>query len=265
MMIMAVVLGLLPQMAFGAPASSSKNGVGLLAEPEFKELSQGLPPEDIFRLSALLNIRLGQYEQAIAQLRVLTKNNPDSQTWGLLAVAYNAVAHWKLAYEASAKAIALEPDSLLHHQEHGVAALNLGKYPEAEDDLLICVKADSNNDRARFHLALAQAYLEKRAQARQNLIKAQALNSKLAGLANYYLGQIAAGQGKLVEAEIDLRKALEVSRDKNLPIYQKAGRSLSKIKKADAIQTARKLEKALALVDAKNALKNTPVPCTSAR
>ena len=234
--------------------------IDVASQPEFKEFTEKMSPEAALLAAALFDINMGQYEQAIAGLRVLSKDKPEAATlWGLLAVAYNQVDDALGAYDAASKAVALSPKNYPYQLERGVAAYRLRKFTEAEQSFSNYLLSNPKNARARLYLALSRAELGRPAEAREELVRVRSLEPGLSAQADYYIGLMDAQLGKLPQAGANLRRALTAFKE-DAVAKRKVELKLAEVERRDAAQTSERQEKVFVSVDAKNAAKSTPRP-----
>jgi tetratricopeptide (TPR) repeat protein len=170
----------------------------LLANPDFVSVTENFSAAQTLELAAHFNMSLRQYQQAIPMYEALLKASPNrADLWIMLAAGYNRINDAREAFEAADIAITLEEFSSHFYAERGVAAFRLGRYDSSIGDLKRFVKAFPVNARSHYYLGLAQAATGDGDAARASLLKARALNPKLALLVEYYLGLLAAERGNL--------------------------------------------------------------------
>jgi tetratricopeptide (TPR) repeat protein len=170
----------------------------ILANPDFVAATDFLPAAQTMELAAHFNMTLRQYQQAIPMYEALLKGRPNrADLWIMLAAAYNRINDAREAFEAADIAITLEPFSSHFYAERGVAAFRLGRYDASAQDLKHFVKAFPVNARSHYYLGLAQAATGDADAGRASLLRARALNPKLALPVEYYLGLLAAERGNL--------------------------------------------------------------------
>jgi len=211
-------------------AGQTEKTVDVMSLPKFKEMTKGYSAQARFEAAAMMHISLGQYEQAIPLLEALVKQTPNNATcWELLAISYNRLGEARDAFETANIAITLRPTYDAFLMERGIAAFQLGKDRKAVEDLSRFVKSYSNTPEAWFYLGLAQARLGDSSEAAANLRKARKLNPLLALMTDYYLGLIAANQGKTIQAQEMLKGTLDAFKGVDSPMKKVIVRQLQQL------------------------------------
>lgn len=210
--------------------AQAKDFVDVMSQRKFKEMTKDMSPRSRFEAAAMIHIALGQYEQAVPLLEALVgKNSKDAGSWELLAIAYNRLGEAQDAFETANIAITLRPTYDAFLMERGIAAFQLGKDRQAASDLARFVKSYPNTPEAWFYLGLAQARLGDSAEAAANLRQARTLNPLLSLMTDYYLGLIAAQQGKTIQARELLKGTLDAFKDVDSPMKEAIRRQLKLI------------------------------------
>ncbi len=248
-------------LASDAPA---KEGLDLLALPEFREMTEQFPPEVRFEIAAVVNIYLHHYAQAIPLLEVLVSEQPNrSELWMLLAFAYNRDDAPQDAYDAANIAMTLDPFYEFFSIERGIAAFQLGRHREAVEDLSRYLKTYTTSAKAHYYLGLAHARLGDLTAAQENLIKARALSPMMVLLTDYHLAQIDVERGRITEAIVVLTDTLEAFENVDVQFKHDVRHQLQRLQsraKAEEGKVAIRFREALNKTDAQNAVKNTPQP-----
>jgi len=259
-----VLLALALAVPAAASAQARRPVVDVFALPEFREATKEATAEELFEAAAVMHVRLRQYRQAIPLLEALVKDITDrSDLWMLLAIAYNRIDEPREAWDAANIAIALAPDTTLYYGERGVAAVMDGRDADGVRDLSRFLAAYRANARGHLYRGIARARLGEHDAAREDLDRASALNPRLALVADYYVGLVAARTGRTLEAQILLRETLEAFEGVETPFKETVRAQLKALEAAEAPQraaAARRLREALVTLDAEHSLKHLPRP-----
>lgn len=208
--------------ALAGPAAAQQAAApafDVLANPDFRLATSDFSASDTLELAAHIHMTLRQHEQAIPMYEALLKGEPNrADLWAMLSAAYNRVDEPREAFDAAEIAITLAPHYPHFYAERGIAAFLLGRHERAVADLAHFAKTFPVNARARFYLGLAQAASGDSGAAQASLVRARALNPALTLLANYYLGLIAAGEGRVAASRQLLGDAHEAFAETSLPV-----------------------------------------------
>lgn len=244
-------------LASDAPA---KEGLHLLALPEFREMTEQFPPEIRFEVAAVVNIHMHQYAQAIPLLEVLVSEQPNrSELWILLALAYNRDDAPQDAYDAANIAITLEPYHDAYYIERGVAAYLLGQDRQAAQDLTRFLKAFDRVPRAYYYMGLVAARQGNLGLARRALNNAWALEPNLRVPVLYQLASLDVATGRLDRAKSSLALVSEV--------FEGFGTQTERMlaRQVQVLGDASEVVQAVQLSDASHAAKDTPQPLSASR
>lgn len=192
---------------------TQKEEKNLMSLPRFKDMTKNFTPSARFKAAAMIHIYMRRYEQAIPLLEALVKKTPtDAASWMLLAIAYNCNDEPLDAFETANIALTLRPSYTSFLIERGIAAFNLGRDQEAARDLSRFLQSYSNNAKGHYYLGLVETRLGNTSKATSHFLTARKLNPRLSLMADYFLGLIAAQEGRTPEAKFFLKKSLEAFR-----------------------------------------------------
>jgi tetratricopeptide (TPR) repeat protein len=174
--------------------------INVFEDKAFKDATAGLKPDGRNMVAAAINMRMGQYKQAIPLLEQLATKYNKPALWNLLAFSYNRTGSWKEAYDASNASIKLEPSGRFSYGERGIAEYQLGKIKEAEMDLAKHLKTEGGDGAAHYYHGLALARMGRLTAARGSFVLAKLRRPLLKTFAEYNIALIDARQGHVKEA-----------------------------------------------------------------
>lgn len=177
-----------------------QGGINVRELASYKNATKDLSADDREMAAVTFNLYLKQYRQVIPILKKLVVKYDQAGVWNLLAFSYNRVGAWQDAYNAASASIKLEPGAAFCYGELGMAALQLGKYAEAERNLAAYLRTHQDEATAHYYHGLSLAQVGRLPEARVSLNMARLLNPDLAILTDYYIALIDTNQGRSKEA-----------------------------------------------------------------
>jgi len=241
--------------AFPAGNAQPSEIVNVVELDSYKDAIAGLTTEDRDVVTIMFNLFLKQYGEAIPLLKqIATRHSNDAAAWYLLAFSFNRSGSWQEAYDAAAASMRLQPDAAAPYKERGMASVQLGRYAEAEKDLLFYLKTMNGDAAAHYYRGLALGLLGRLPEARVELNLARIYNPNLAILTNYYIALIDSKQGRFKEALKPLREISKAFEGTDNNFTQSLPKLIGQIQKAEANkEKVSAVGKAIFEMDVKNA------------
>lgn len=147
-------------------------------------------PTDHFGLAVYYQ-RVGDFENALAQYRVLLEQNDASaEVHNNLGLLYQDRGQVDEAIKHFQRAIVIEPKYVKAHNNLGVALMRIGQMDQAAAEFRVALVADGRNVESMVNLALVQKAAGRGAEARDLLRRAVAIDPRNPG-SHYNLAVVA--------------------------------------------------------------------------
>ena len=147
---------------------------------------------------AKLFARAERFDEALKIVRSATLSDPENEDFAIFhAQLYKRIEEDQKAFGVLAEFLKRNPDSSKARLTHALMLVDVERYDQAHEEFNELIRRDPENDDARhsFGLLLLRTNQTYRAsQQFERLVDSE--SEHLAGLAHYYLGQIAESKGK---------------------------------------------------------------------
>lgn len=161
-----------------------------------------------------------RFEEALPHLEVVVAAYPDAQTFHDYGTLLQQLTRHEDAVEAFDRSLAIDPDRSDGHSRRAFSLMQLGRWTEADAGLRRALRHDDRNRIAWHDLGMTLAQLERVDEAIDAFRAALRIAADVATAMS--LAYVLESRGRLSEAEVVLREALEIDGNNPLVISELA-------------------------------------------